>query len=116
LPLLQTAVPWAGTGQAFPQVPQLAGSLSGLTQLEPHATNGSTQAKVHSELMHTAVPSGGAVHTAPHPRQFWGSLLRVLHLPPQTVSPSRQMTGPPSVLDIVSIPGRTQMPVAASQT
>jgi hypothetical protein len=114
--LLQTAVPWAGTGQAFPQAPQLAGSLIVLTQLEPHAVNGSKQAKVHSELMHTAVPSGGAVHTAPHPRQFSGSLLRVLHLPPQTVSPSWQLAGPASVFAIVSIPGRTQMRVAVSQT
>jgi hypothetical protein len=60
-------------GQALPQPPQLAVSVSVLTQVSPHATKPVSHTTPHVLFSHTAVPFAGALHLVPQAPQFEGS-------------------------------------------
>ena len=85
-------------GQALPHVPQLVGSDARLTQTGPHRSCVPWQMKLHSPSIHTGVPLAGAVQVAPQPSQWLVLVFRSTHFPEQTVFPSPQATGPPSIV------------------
>src|SRR5881392_1631911 len=84
-------------GQVLPHAPQLPESEARFMHAGPQRSSGFGQTKSHAPSMQSAVPLAGAVHVAPHPSQWLVLLFRSTHLPEQTVFPSAQATGPPSV-------------------
>jgi hypothetical protein len=79
--------------QAFPQPPQLAGSVWVVTHALPHAVHPGWQAGVQVELTHTATASsvdgefgdGAFGHTCPQPPQLFASLVVSTQAKPQAV-------------------------------
>src|SRR5690349_6728497 len=91
-------------GQVLPHAPQLLGSEAKLTQAGPHRSSGLGQTKSHTPSTQSGVPLPGAVHVAPQPSQWLVLVFRSTHLPEQTVLPSAQATGPPSLGSMVVPP------------
>jgi hypothetical protein len=65
LPPTHTATPFAGTGQAFPQPPQLAGLVVVSTQALPQAVIPALHDALHSPDEHTS----SVAHTPSHEPQ-----------------------------------------------
>jgi hypothetical protein len=78
-------------GQAWPQAPQLEGSVSGLTQRPLQAVKALAQVAAHSPPEQRGALAG---HTCPQAPQLCGSLLRLVQLPLQvTWSPLQPVGG-----------------------
>jgi len=84
LPLLQIAPRLVGTGQAAPQVPQLATFAWRLTHADEHAVVPNGQTLTHRPPEHASV----FVHAALQPPQLPGSVHGSMHAFPQRAKPA----------------------------
>jgi hypothetical protein len=70
-------------GQALPQPPQLAGSLSGSTHALPHFTKPGRQTKSQVPELHWAAPLVGTSQALPQLPQLAASVSKSMQAPPQ---------------------------------
>jgi hypothetical protein len=75
-----------GAAHRWPQAPQLAGSVSGLTQLVPQAVRLLAQIVVQAPFEHKEVPPS-EVHRRAHAPQLLASELTSMHMPAQSRQP-----------------------------
>jgi len=86
----QVAIPFAGTGQTFPQDPQLLTSVERALQVLPHFEKPVLQVKPQVLDVQAGVPFGGAEQAFAQEPQFAGSLVVLTQEPLQLVVPEGQ--------------------------
>ena len=86
------AIPFAGTGQTFPQDPQLLTSVERALQVLPHFEKPVLQVKPQVLDVQAGVPFGGAEQAFAQEPQFDTSLVVSTQFPPQLVVPVGQVT------------------------